>query len=316
VVGNMLEAFKMERDDMKTQLQAEREKDRSDRESFRADLFSIFDHAANANDRVINASTTETNVLPPRAPPPHFPTAPPPSTNPQFTVNVNATQPIWKAELRTFSGLPRDVQTHLSICELAFKAEPNPLDDVQKILVSLNQCVEGPAARWYVTCINSLSSGVWSVKTWDDYKVAFMNTFGDPFITAEGNRLLSSAVQRKDETTAHFLMRFDGYRSMAGQMDTMFDPAMIGMLRERLPPKVIAKVGDHVVSYDKFKAMVIKHDCKIRECERSNKHYENLRALDAGTISGTHTLYAPASDVLDNNHLYSVASTTVDPPVH
>ena len=309
LVSTLVRTFDTERRDLAERLQTERELDRAERKSFRSDMFDVLDRMitqseASGNSRAVQTTTQNaapattagaTAPTPAPVPAPNgtsgttivvtpAPPAPPPrDLPPHFTVNCSATHPVWKTDLKAFSGEARDVQTHLATCELMFKAERTPLTDEQKILVSLKHCTEGVPREWYENCIHLMSSGAWDGKTWEEYKTSFMNTFGDPFLTAEGNRLLSSAVQRKDETTARFLMRFDGYRSMAGQMDAMFDLAMIRMLRDRLPPKVIAKVGDHIVNYEEFKAIVIKQDSKLRESERSSKHFESLRALDVAT---------------------------------
>ncbi|KAJ3526699.1 hypothetical protein NMY22_g10062 [Coprinellus aureogranulatus] len=199
-----------------------------------------------------------------------------------------------------------DVVIHLSMCELAFWLEREPLSEEQKILISVNKCSKGAAAAWHSSSIQAIASGAWVNKTWSEYKESFNATFGNPFLEAEGNREMASAVQRDGETTSAFLMRFETYRAKAGMTDPTFDTFVIRMLRDKLPPKIKDKANANVTSYEEFKAIVIRQDNKLREADRAKVHFEKLQALDAAATA--------ASNGYTNRRSYPQRSTSAPVP--
>ncbi|KAF6744194.1 hypothetical protein DFP72DRAFT_1078901 [Ephemerocybe angulata] len=243
------------------QMQKDKEEERKDREADRAEREEYRTHLAELMDRL-----HQTPAAPPN------PMQPPPA--PVFNVSCDARAPPWAFELKQFSGKPEDAQSHLAVCELAFDAEARLLTDRQKILLSLKYCSEGSAKLWYDQCIAALTSGAWLGRTWEEYKVQFIVTFGDQYLKDEARRQMELEVKGLDESAAAFFLRYDNLRVKAGMASPIYDVASIEAVRHRLPRKLVRKIGAEVTSYEIFRQRVINEDNERREGERADAHYD------------------------------------------
>ncbi|PPQ81109.1 hypothetical protein CVT24_008813 [Panaeolus cyanescens] len=164
-----------------------------------------------------------------------------------------------------YNGQPDDVIRFLLDLENCFTCSPSAFrSDKKKIQFALSYCKEGTPKDWKTQCLWDMATGSFPHTTWNDFRVYFINTWGDDEPEHVARRKLYALRQGSKVAKAFFIEVEIGMRaSKITDTKQIIVHVLDHMLHKTLREEVLRQ-GANFNDFDAFRERVVSIDANLR----------------------------------------------------